>query len=134
MVDRWPAKPYTFYALKKTFVTMRLRCDLCRRYAPLRITGLHDVDYRDRTFSCSKCGAEVYWCMVEPIKELGMDDYQLDVVEAPTHHPEPSIACSANGRARGPSTMRAANCPAARSTNGDRPGFSSSAKVGVLTA
>ena len=87
MVDAWPAKPFTFHALKKTFGTTWLRCDLCRRYAPLRIAGLHDVDYRERTFSCSKCGAEAYWCMIEPTRELGMGDYRLDVVEAPTHHP-----------------------------------------------
>jgi hypothetical protein len=28
---------------------MWLRCDVCRRYARLKLAGLHDVDYRTKT-------------------------------------------------------------------------------------
>jgi hypothetical protein len=59
-----------------------------RRYGRLRLVGLRDVDYRDKTFSCSRCGAEAYVCLVEPIKERGMGDYTLDEVETPERHPE----------------------------------------------
>jgi hypothetical protein len=40
-------------ALSKTYGQMWLRCDVCRRYARLKLAGLHDVDYRTKTFSCS---------------------------------------------------------------------------------
>lgn len=60
MVSPWPFKPYTFRALTKTFGAMWLRCDVCRRHARLKLTGLHDIDYRTKTFSCSKCGSEAY--------------------------------------------------------------------------
>ena len=40
MVSAWPSIPFTFRALRKTFGTMWLRCDACRRYAPLRLAGL----------------------------------------------------------------------------------------------
>jgi hypothetical protein len=49
---------------------------------------LHDVDYRTKTFSCSQCGADAYFCLIEPIKEYGMADYRLDEVEKPERHPE----------------------------------------------
>ena len=63
MVGPWLAKPYTFRALHKTFGPLWLRCDVCRRYARLRLTGLLDVDYRSKTFSCSRCAAESYLCL-----------------------------------------------------------------------
>ena len=53
VTEAWPHKPYTFRALRKTFGAMWVRCDVCRRYAPLSIGGLQDVDYRSKTFSCS---------------------------------------------------------------------------------
>jgi hypothetical protein len=56
---------------------------LCR----LKLAGLHDVDYRSKTFSCSRCGSEAYFCLVEPITEYGMADYRLDEVEKPERHP-----------------------------------------------
>jgi hypothetical protein len=64
-----------------------LRCDVCRRYARLKLAGLNDVDYRTKTFSCSVCGSEAYFCLVEPTKEFGMHDYRLDEVEKPERHP-----------------------------------------------
>ena len=64
---------------------MWLRCDVCRRYARLKLAGLHDIDYRTKTFSCSVCGSEAYFCLVEPITEYGMADYRLDEVEK---HPD----------------------------------------------
>jgi hypothetical protein len=57
-----------------------VRCDVCRRYAPFRISGLGDVDYRTKTFSCSACDAEAYLCLVEPVREMGMEDYRPDEV------------------------------------------------------
>ena len=68
MVGPWPHRPFTF------------------RYARLNFAGLHDVDYRTKTFSCSRCGGEAYFCLVEPITEYGMTDYRLDEVEKPERH------------------------------------------------
>ena len=66
---------------------MWVRCDVCRRYAPLSISGLQDVDYRSKTFSCSQCGSEAYLAVIEPIKEAGMQDYRLDAIDQPERHP-----------------------------------------------
>jgi hypothetical protein len=63
MVGPWPHRAFTF-------------------------AGLHDVDYRTKTFSCSVCGSEAYFCLVEPTKEYGMADYLLDEVEKPERHPD----------------------------------------------
>jgi hypothetical protein len=49
MVGRWPHRAFTFRALSKTYGQMWLRCDVCRRYARLKLAGLHDVDYRTKT-------------------------------------------------------------------------------------
>ena len=88
MVGPWPFKPFTFRALAKTYGPMWVRCDLCRRYARFRmIECLADVDYRTKRFSCSRCGAEAWLCLVEPVKELGMQDYRLDEIESPERHP-----------------------------------------------
>jgi hypothetical protein len=88
MVGPWPFKPYTFRALAKTHGPMWLRCDVCRRYARLHIgPELADVDYRTKTFSCSRCSADAAVCVVEPIKGSGMEDYRRDEVERPQHHP-----------------------------------------------
>jgi hypothetical protein len=87
MTGPWPYKPFTFRALQKTFGPMWVRCDICRRYARLRLTGLLDVDYRTKRFSCSRCGAEAWVCVIEPVKELGMHDYRLDEIEDPHRHP-----------------------------------------------
>lgn len=87
MVDPWPFKPFIFRALAKTFGQMWLRCDVCRRYAQLRTRGLLDVAYREKTFSCSRCGAEAYIAVVEPVRETGMGDYRLDEIGQPVHHP-----------------------------------------------
>jgi hypothetical protein len=48
MVGPWLDKPYTFLVLRKTFGQMWLRCDVCRRYARLKIAGLLDIDYRKK--------------------------------------------------------------------------------------
>ncbi len=87
MVGPWQHRPFTFRALAKTYGQMWLRCDVCRRYTRLKLAGLHDVDYRTKTFSCSVCGSEAYFCLVEPTKEFGMHDYRLDEVEKPKRHP-----------------------------------------------
>jgi hypothetical protein len=87
MVGRWPHRPFTFHALSKTYGQMWLRCDVCRRHARLKLAGLHDIDYRTKTFSCSVCGSEAYFCLIEPTKEFGMHDYRLDEVEKPERHP-----------------------------------------------
>ena len=88
MVGPWPHRAFTFRALSKTYGQMWLRCDVCRRYARLKLAGLHDVDYRTKTFSCSVCGSEAYFCLIEPTKEFGMHDYRLDEVEKPERHPD----------------------------------------------
>jgi hypothetical protein len=67
---------------------MWLRCDVCRRYARLNLAGPYDVDYRTKTFSCSRWGGEAYFCLVEPITEYGMADYRIDEVEKPERHPD----------------------------------------------
>jgi hypothetical protein len=53
---------------------MWLRGDVCRRYARLNPAGLHDVDCRTRTFSCSRWGGEACFCRVESITAHGMAD------------------------------------------------------------
>ena len=87
MVGPWPFKPYTFRALVKTLGPLWVRCDLCRRYARFRPGRLAEVDYRTKTFSCSRCGAEAFLCEIEPARETGMQDYRLDEREEPRHHP-----------------------------------------------
>jgi hypothetical protein len=88
MVGPWPYRAFTFRALSKTYGQMWLRCDVCRRYARLKLAGVHDVDYRTKTFSCSVCGSEAYFCLVEPITEYGMADYRIDEIEKPERHPD----------------------------------------------
>src|SRR5260370_20453238 len=87
MVGPWPHRPFTFRALAKTYGQMWLRCDVCRRYAPLKLGGLHDVDYRTKTFSCSRCGGGGYFCLVEPVTEYGITDYPLDESQKTRGHP-----------------------------------------------
>ena len=100
MVGPAPFEPYTFRALAKTFGIMWLRYDVCRRYARLQLAGLHDIDYRTKTFSCSRCGAAAYLCVVNPPSERGMEDYRLDELERPTHHPSAVRRLSAADRPR----------------------------------
>jgi hypothetical protein len=57
-------------------------------YARLKLAGLHGVDYRTKTFSCSSYGSEAYFCLVEPTKEFGMHDYHLDEREQPERRPD----------------------------------------------
>jgi hypothetical protein len=66
---------------------MWVRCDVCRRYAPLSIGGLQEVDYRTKTFRCSQCGSEAYLAVIEPINEAGMQDYRIDAIDQPERHP-----------------------------------------------
>src|SRR5260370_20905699 len=68
---------------------MWLRCDVCRRYAPLKLGGLHDVDYRTKTFSCSRCGGEAYFCLVEPVTAYVVNDYRPAASEEPGRLPGP---------------------------------------------
>jgi hypothetical protein len=88
MIGPSPYRAFTFRSLSKTNGPMWLRCDICRRYGRLKLAGLHDVYYRTKTFSCSVCGSEAYFCLVEPTKEFGMHDYRLDEVEKPERHPD----------------------------------------------
>ena len=111
MTEAWPHKPFTFRALRKTFGAMWVRCDVCRRYATLRLTGLLDVDYRTKRFSCSRCGSEAWVCLVEPVKELGMHDYRLDEIDDPQRHPD------AVARLLGPRSQ-----PAINQSGGELPG------------
>jgi hypothetical protein len=113
MVGPWPYRAFTFRALSKTYGQMWLRCDVCRRYARLKLAGLHDVDYRTKTFSCSVCGSEAYFCLVEPIKEFGMHDVRLDEVEKPEAIRTPSGASRSRRGAR--CRAGAESCPVVRS-------------------
>lgn len=87
---------------------------------PLKIGGLQNVDYRTKTFSCSKCGAAAYVAIIEPIKETGMEDYRLDEIEAPSGIPLLSIGSPVD-TAADESTTQAASYPVARSTHAARP-------------
>jgi hypothetical protein len=89
MVDRFPGKPYSFGALRKTFGPLYIRCDLCRRFALLQFGPhkLHDVDYRTKRFSCSACGEEAWLTVTDPRQERGMGDYRFDQREDPQRHP-----------------------------------------------
>ena len=88
MVGPWPHRAFTFRALSKTYGQMWIRCDVCRRYARLKLAWPHNVDYRTKTFSCSVCSSEAYFCLVESTKEFGMHDYRLDEREQPERHPD----------------------------------------------
>ena len=110
MTGPWPHKPFTFRALRKTFGAMWVRCDVCRRYAPLSIGSLQDVDYRSKTFSCSQCGSEAYLAVIEPIKEAGMQDYRLGAIERPERRPAAALTAPARC-----STTQAVSCQGARS-------------------
>jgi hypothetical protein len=59
----------------------------CRRYARLYLADIRDTDYRTKTFSSCRCGANGALAITEPNTETGMTDYQLDQVEGPQHHP-----------------------------------------------
>src|SRR5689334_5685095 len=84
----WPFKPYTFRALAATLGPLWLRCDVCRRYARLHVgPDLREADYRTKSFSCSRCGAEAWLGVIEPSKETGLEDYRLDEVARPHRHP-----------------------------------------------
>jgi hypothetical protein len=87
MVGPFPGVPYSFGALRQTFGPLFARCDVCRRYACLYLADIRDADYRTKTFSCCRCGADGPLAITEPNTETGMTDYQLDQVEAPQHHP-----------------------------------------------
>ena len=89
MVDRFPGKPFSFGALRKTFGPLYLRCDICRRFALLQLGAhaLRDVDYRTKRFSCSDCGDEAWLTVTDPRTERGMGDYRLDQREQPERHP-----------------------------------------------
>ena len=88
MVGPWNAQPYTFRALRKTFGAMWLRCDACRRFAPLTLPpGYLERDYRTVSFSCSVCGSVAAHTVTHPHSEQGMKDYREDVRERPPRHP-----------------------------------------------
>ena len=104
MTSPWPHKPYTFRALAKTFGPMWLRRDVCGRYARFHMGELAEVDYRAKTFSCSRRGAEAYLALVEPIKETGMAAYRLDELDNPQRHQ--AAADRLCGRRRAPYRSR----------------------------
>jgi hypothetical protein len=118
MVGPWPYRSHTFRALSKTYGQMWLRCDVCRRYARLKLAGLHDVDYRTKTFSCSVCGSEAYFCLVEPITEMACPTIGSMKLRSPNVIQMPS-SVSPNRRGA-PCRARVANCPAARWMDGAR--------------
>jgi len=39
----------------------------------LQLGSLRDAESRTKTFSCQRCGSEAYFCVVEAIKERGVD-------------------------------------------------------------
>lgn len=73
--------------------------------------------------------------MIEPIKEAGMQDYRLDAIERPERHPAAIDASRVEALARW-LTIRAVNCPAARSMDADSdwPSGRSRATTGNRTA
>jgi hypothetical protein len=87
------------------------------------------VDYRTKTFSCSVCGSEAYFCLVEPTKEFGMHDYRLDEREQPERHPDAVKRLTVRRGAR--YRARAVNCPAASSMDGASPMGGKAAVYGV---
>jgi hypothetical protein len=90
-----PTLAYTFGALRETFGPLYVRCDICRRHVKLPMAGLRDVDYRRRTFSCTRCGPPGYLAISDPVTEKGMEDYRLDPVAETTRHPDAVPARSA---------------------------------------
>lgn len=118
MVGPWPAQPYTFRALRKTFGETWLRCDACRRFAPLALPAKFlGRDYRTVSFSCSVCGGIATHTLTHPHREQGMGDYHEDVREQPKRHP------AAEARRREMETPRRAHeftPPALRHKKGQR--------------
>jgi hypothetical protein len=119
MVEPWPHRPFTFRALSKTYGQMWLRCDVCRRYARLSLAGLHDVDYRTKSFSCSRCGFEAYFCLVEPITEYGRPTIGSTKWRNRSVIRTPSSASPNHHGAR--YRAGAVNCPAASPMDGASP-------------
>jgi hypothetical protein len=66
MVGPWPYRAFTFRALSKTYGQMWLRCDVCRRFARRYLAEIRDTDYRTKTFSCCRCGADGALAITEP--------------------------------------------------------------------
>ena len=48
MVGPWLHHAFTFRALSKTYGQMWLRCHICRRYARLKLAGLHERGLPDQ--------------------------------------------------------------------------------------
>jgi hypothetical protein len=55
--------------------------------ARLYLAEIRDTDYRTKTFSCCRCGTNSALAITEPNTETGRNDYKLDQVEGPQHHP-----------------------------------------------
>jgi hypothetical protein len=87
VVDPFPGVPYSFDALRKTYEPLFVRSDVCRRYARLHLAEIRDTDYRTKTFSWCRCGADGALAITEPNTETGMTNYQLNQVEGPQHYP-----------------------------------------------
>ena len=117
MVGRWPHRPFTFHALSKTYGQMWLRCDVCRRHARLKLAGLHDIDYRTKTFSCSVCGSEAYFCLIGPTNR--------DTITGSTKLRSRSVIRQLSGALLVCSDraliIQVANCPGARWIDGASP-------------
>jgi hypothetical protein len=65
---------------------MGMRCEVCRRYVPLSIGDLQDVDYRSKKTARS-VAVRPYLAMIEPVRKAGMQDYRLDAMERPERDP-----------------------------------------------
>jgi hypothetical protein len=52
--------------LRQTYGPLFVRCDVCRRYARLYLAEIRDTDYRTKTFSCCRCGADGALAITEP--------------------------------------------------------------------
>ena len=87
VTESWPHKPYTFRALRKTFGAMWVRCDACRRYAPLSIGAFRMWTIGARPLAARSVAARPTSPSFEPIKEAGMRDYRLDAIARPARHP-----------------------------------------------
>ena len=84
MVGPWPHRAFTFRALSKTYGQMWLRCDVCRRYARLKLAGLHDVQDLFQLL-----GLRFGGLLLPGRADHGIwHDYRLDEVEKPKRHPD----------------------------------------------
>jgi len=100
MVERFPGKPFSFGALRKTFGPLYLRCDICRRFALLQLGGARAArrGLPHQTLQLLGLWRRTWLTVTDPRTERGMSDYRLDQREQPERHPRTVERLTGNRR------------------------------------